>query len=471
MKKITEKLSLKISIIFYVILFIDFVLALFVKNENLTVLLVLLLMPVCLVAITFTIIYIIKKVTNKKKTITKNVDSIIYLIITMFLGMFGVHKFIDKKIGLGILYLFTCGLFGIGWIIDIVKTIISLNDHKQNTFNVSFNGTTKNIEILEPTINNDTTKRDIVNDFTFTAPAKNATCNTSSNFSKPNNTHLNNYTVIDIETTGLNPNYCEIIEVAALKICNGNIISTFNSLIKPSHIISDEISNLTGIKQSELDNAALLTDVLPKYLDFISDDMIVGHNVNFDIRFINSSAKKLQLPQLNNDILDTLNLSRNVVPALKTHKLEYLIKYFNIDQSISHRALEDCKSTYHLLNCLLNHDNFSQLGIIKKTPNVNNFNFSLINPDNPLKNKKIVFKGTIKSCDEITLKKACELAGLKYNTSFQSWVNVMVMGEYTYYKYIGGNLSRYMEDAKEREEKGELQVISEYEFLEKITSK
>lgn len=133
MKKITEKLSLKISIIFYVILFIDFVLALFVKNENLTVLLVLLLMPVCLVAITFTIIYIIKKVTNKKKTITKNVDSIIYLIITMFLGMFGAHKFIDKKIGLGILYLFTGGLFGIGWIIDIIKTIISLNDNKTNS--------------------------------------------------------------------------------------------------------------------------------------------------------------------------------------------------------------------------------------------------------------------------------------------------------------------------------------------------
>ena len=98
------------------------------------------------------------------------------------------------------------------------------------------------------------------------------------------------YVVIDIETTGLSPVYDEIIEVGAIKIQNGQIIDTFESLIKPSfkpwgNYIDEFIEELTGITNEMLADAPDVLDIFPKFLEFIDDNIIIGHNVNFDINF------------------------------------------------------------------------------------------------------------------------------------------------------------------------------------------
>ena len=96
------------------------------------------------------------------------------------------------------------------------------------------------------------------------------------------------FTVIDLETTGLSPEWDLIIEVSAIKICNGKIIDRFSSLTNTSYGIQLDsfISELTGISQEMIDEAPVINSVLPKYIDFIGNDIVIGHNVNFDINFL-----------------------------------------------------------------------------------------------------------------------------------------------------------------------------------------
>ena len=101
----------------------------------------------------------------------------------------------------------------------------------------------------------------------------------------------NNYVVFDIETTGLDPEFDEIIEIGAVKIKDGIKIDTFNSLIKPEYEIDEFITELTGITNEMVENAPSIDEVLPKFMDFIKDYIIIGHNVNFDINFFYDNLK------------------------------------------------------------------------------------------------------------------------------------------------------------------------------------
>ena len=100
------------------------------------------------------------------------------------------------------------------------------------------------------------------------------------------------YTVVDIETTGLSPDKCEIIEISALKVRNDEIVDTFSTLIKPSKRIDPFIVRLTGITDEMVAEAPKIRAVLPAFMEFVAEDFILGHNVNFDINFIYYNWKK-----------------------------------------------------------------------------------------------------------------------------------------------------------------------------------
>jgi len=99
------------------------------------------------------------------------------------------------------------------------------------------------------------------------------------------------YVAIDLETTGLDPHWDEIIEVAATRVDDGVITDRFQSLINPKCEIDEFITELTGIINEMLFSAPNLETILPKYLEFIGDSIVVGHNVNFDINMTNSGDK------------------------------------------------------------------------------------------------------------------------------------------------------------------------------------
>ena len=156
---------------------------------------------------------------------------------------------------------------------------------------------------------------------------------------------IKDFVVVDIETTGLDPRYDEIIEISALKIRNNEIVGTFSELIKPTYEIDEFITELTGITNDMLNEANQINVVLPKFMEFVGTDIIIGHNVNFDINFLYDNLLECNESTLNNDFIDTLRIARRVLKDLKHHRLDDLTMYFNITQRDKHRALNDCKLT------------------------------------------------------------------------------------------------------------------------------
>ena len=103
---------------------------------------------------------------------------------------------------------------------------------------------------------------------------------------------IGNYTALDLETTGLNPKYDKIIEVGAVKVRNGEIIDRFQQLVCPGIALPEKITGLTGITQEELLEAKGSETVIPQLLDFLEDDVILGHSVMFDYLSAGASKQK-----------------------------------------------------------------------------------------------------------------------------------------------------------------------------------
>lgn len=161
------------------------------------------------------------------------------------------------------------------------------------------------------------------------------------------------YTVLDIETTGLSSYHSEIIEIAALCIRKHEVVDEFQMLIKPYRPIPPAITQLTGISNADVENADTVEYVLPEFLYFAGNDIIVGHNVNFDIRFIADRAILMLGQQFNNDYVDTMILSRKYNKGvLSHHRLCDLAQYYGIKNENAHRALSDCYTTYQALEMM-----------------------------------------------------------------------------------------------------------------------
>lgn len=155
------------------------------------------------------------------------------------------------------------------------------------------------------------------------------------------------FVIIDIETTGLHSVRDEIIEIGAIKVENINSIEhkTFQSFIKVKKDIPYNITELTGITNSMVANADNVDDVLKAFNEFIEDYPLIGHNIDFDIKFLNNKMKKANIKFENKKLIDTLPLSRKAFKNLENHKLTTLIDFLGIKVNDNHRALEDAKAT------------------------------------------------------------------------------------------------------------------------------
>ena len=153
------------------------------------------------------------------------------------------------------------------------------------------------------------------------------------------------YVVADLETTGLDPQYDQIIEIGAIRISNGQIIDKFDSLVNPGRNIPEFISNLTGITNELVMDAPPIETVLPLFLKFVQDSIVVGHNANFDINFLYDACIEHLNEPFTNNFVDTMRISRNLFRGEKHHRLRDLVDRFNIVPSVEHRALGDVMST------------------------------------------------------------------------------------------------------------------------------
>lgn len=160
---------------------------------------------------------------------------------------------------------------------------------------------------------------------------------------KLRNDYVADYTVFDLETTGIRPDYDSIIEISAVKVVGGKVTDKFSSLVNPGRPIPYRATKVNGISNEMVADEPVLDMVFPDFMEFIGEDVLVGHNIHsFDMKFIWKAAEMLFGQTISNDYIDTLPIARRCLPQLSHHKLVDISAYYRISTAGAHRALNDC---------------------------------------------------------------------------------------------------------------------------------
>lgn len=302
----------------------------------------------------------------------------------------------------------------------------------------------------------------------------------------------NNFCVVDIETTGLDYS-CDIIEVSAIRVVNGVISETFSELIKPDDYyfddagnivyIDDFISDLTGITNEMLSKADSISSVLPRLEKFISSDILVGHNIaSFDSNFLYDAYSNVLGKTFANDFVDTMRLSRWIVPNLEHHRLVDLAHFFSINTDGMHRGLKDCEITYHCF-CGLKKLVVDEYGstdkfcsYIHKRLSKSNYNVRAkdieaettdFDISNPIYGSVCVFTGTL---EKMTRKEAMQIVknlGGENGDSVTKKTNFLILGNNDFCKSIKDGKSSKQKKAEKLKSSGvDIEIISESVFYD-----
>lgn len=162
------------------------------------------------------------------------------------------------------------------------------------------------------------------------------------------------FCVLDLETTGGSAASCDITEVGAARYLRGEELGSFQTLVDPGAPIPPFITVLTGITQAMVMQAPPIEAVLPSLLEFIGDAVVVGHNLRFDLSFLDTAARRLGYPPVSNRTLDTVALARRLIRSeVRNLKLSTLAAHFRSPVTPTHRALDDARATAYVLWGLL----------------------------------------------------------------------------------------------------------------------
>lgn len=157
---------------------------------------------------------------------------------------------------------------------------------------------------------------------------------------------IDDYICLDLETTGLNPKTDKIIEIGAVKVRNGAIVDTFETFVAPERKLEKRITELTGITDEMLENAPAKEEVIPRFLEFAGEDILLGHSVLFDYSFIKRAAVNCKL-EFERQGIDTLKIARKYLSDLESRSLGFLCSHYKIEHH-AHRAMADVEATVSL---------------------------------------------------------------------------------------------------------------------------
>ncbi len=290
---------------------------------------------------------------------------------------------------------------------------------------------------------------------------------------------LNNYVVIDIETTGLDPKYDEIIELGAQKYINNILVGEYYQLVKPvdDESVDEFITDLTGITNDMLKDAPSLEDVLSDFVDFLGDFTLIAHNANFDINFLYDSYLRLYELHFNKHFVDTLRLSRLTLKDFKSHKLSRLAKELSLGCNPNHRVSSDCEATHLLYQYIKkyidsNDIDFNSLLPKSFTLNANEIHATRTEFDttHPIYGKNFVFTGILeKMVRRDAMQMIVDLGGISQN-GVNKDTNYLVLGNNDYCASIkDGKSSKHKKAEKCQLNGQDIQIISEnvfYDFIE-----
>ncbi len=321
------------------------------------------------------------------------------------------------------------------------------------------------------------------------------------------------YTVIDLETTGFSSTYDEIIEVGGIKYRDGEEISRYNQLIKPIKPIPYVIECMTGIKNSMVADAPSFVDIGKEILNFIEDDIIVGHNINFDINFLYDNFKRWYAIEFKNDFVDTLRLGRLLIPDIKAegyrgHDLDSVYNYFeslkpvkkinakdlseaDLDRLVEsfvsaafpqmnrHRAIGDCEITnavFDGMKEMIRRNDIDLDEISKKSSKSYNKIFQGLKCESGAGDASHIFFG--KCCvftgklEEFSRVEAAQIViniGGQCENSVTKKTNFLIVGDMDYKKGLEGYESNKLKKAKQLiAANQDLQIIPESAFYDLV---
>ncbi len=295
------------------------------------------------------------------------------------------------------------------------------------------------------------------------------------------------YCVVDTETTGLSPEWNDIIEIGAIRYIDGKEVARFQTLVKPYESeerdwVDDFIAELTGITNDMLVDAPLTEVAIKAFSEFLGEDDVVGYNVNFDINFLyDCYMKHLGFP-MKNDFIDVMRLARRLYPNLVHHRLRDMAKVFNIEYENAHRALSDVIATQACFLCLQNEAN-NQYGsleeflrVCKKKKYYGGVDARDIkgdetknNPDSPLYMKYCVFTGVLEKMErKQAMQIVADLGGINEN-SVTKKTNYLILGNNDYCKTIKGGKSNKHKQAEAYKLQGQdIEIIPEAVFYDML---
>lgn len=281
----------------------------------------------------------------------------------------------------------------------------------------------------------------------------------------------NDYVVIDCETTGLYPGYDEIIEFAAAKIRNCEIVDTYSTLIKPKIKIDSFIEELTGITNKMVLNAPTIKEKINEIMSFIGDDIIVGHFVHFDINFLYDEILNNLSLSFDNDRMDTCFLARKIYPKFRNHKLSTLAESLNLQYKPSHRSMPDVLATYSLYEHLKQVSLEKNISIKKHKISASDITLSttsFIDEDNMFYDKNICFTGTLNIPRKEAMQIVTNIGGHPID-SVNKNCDFLVMGIQDYRKIKDGCKSSKHLKAEQLIKKGyDIKILTEDAFMDAI---
>lgn len=286
---------------------------------------------------------------------------------------------------------------------------------------------------------------------------------------------LGDYTVIDLETTGLWPDLDAIIEVGAARVRNHVVVERFSQLVNPGFEISDFIESFTGITNEMLESAPTQEKVIPDFFAFIGTDVIVGHNVRFDLAFLELAADDLNIAIPNTDFVDTLRMSRRLYPDEKHHRLKDMVALFKLGDKPQHRAMNDVELTCKLYESLCaeletrpDKENLKRKKMRTVLPEiVPAEGNSEIDPSAVYFDREFAFTGAL---DRMTRREAMQIVvnhGARCFDGVHKGTNFLVLGNTDYSKAIKDGKSNKQKKAEKMKLDGkDIEIISEDVFYD-----
>ncbi len=282
------------------------------------------------------------------------------------------------------------------------------------------------------------------------------------------------YCLLDIETTGLDASFDDAIEIAIIKVSNNQIVDKFHTYIKTDICISDFITNLTGITQSDVDSAPEADLVWYKVHEFINDDILIAHNANFDINFIYDEMIENSVEPLTNNFVDTLRLSRLAFPNFKNHKLKTLVKELEIETNTLHRAMNDVYATFEVYKKIyktFDVEHYLQTKRERKKFSVSDVKITDAKENDYISNNVFVFTGKLEFYTRKEAMQEVVNCGGELTAGVTKKTDYLVMGTYDYYSgLVDGKSSKHKKAELYKSKGQDIHIIPETVFYDMLNN-